>query len=217
MTDGVFITGTDTGVGKTVVAAAILSALVKGGADAIPMKVIQTGCTTSSGKLVAPDLEFVLSRAGLNPSHKDRELMCPYRFKPACSPHLAAAMAGRTISLTRIAKCFRTLALKHEMVIVEGAGGILAPIAGGRTMLDLMKTFHLPVILVARPGLGTINHTLLSINELRHARIQLAGVIFNQTEPGKPGFIEKDNLKMVAKLGRVKILGCVPFDRKLRQ
>ena len=215
MKEGIFITGTDTGVGKTVVSAILLASLRKAGIDAVPMKPVQTGCKTTKGRSTAPDLEFMLKFSGIKPSNADKNLMCPYRFKPACSPSLAATMTGKSISLARIKKRFQKLSSQHEAVIVEGAGGLLVPVSGKKTMLDLMKMLKLPVILVARPGLGTINHTLLSIREIKRAGLKLEGIIFNQTQPGKPGFIEKDNLTTIARLGKVKILGCIPFNRKL--
>jgi len=216
MNKGIFITGTDTGVGKTVVSAILLSSLRNTGIDAVPMKPVQTGCIKSRGSLVAPDLEFVLRFTGLTPSKTIKNLMNPFRFKPACSPHLAAVMAGKAISFKEILRSFTILSKKHDAIIVEGAGGILTPITGSRTMLDLMKTLTLPVILVARPGLGTINHTLLSIRELRRAGLEVKGVIFNQTEPGRPGFIEKDNFRTITALGKVRILGFIPFNRNLK-
>ncbi|OGV66445.1 MAG: dethiobiotin synthase [Lentisphaerae bacterium RIFOXYA12_FULL_48_11] len=211
MNKGLFITGTDTGVGKTVVSSILLASLRQSGIDAVPMKPVQTGCTSRKGKLVAPDLEFMLDFAGIKPDKISLNLMCPYKFKPECSPHLAATMAGKPISLSRIMAAFKKLTRKHQVVIAEGAGGVLAPVSDRKTMLNLMKLLNLPIILVARPGLGTINHTLLSIREIRRARLELKGVIFNQTKPGNPGYIEKDNMKIIARLGKVKILGFIPF------
>lgn len=216
MQQGIFITGTDTGVGKTVVSAVLLASLRQAGIDAVPMKPVQTGCTSRKGRLAAPDLEFMLDFAGVKPGKTSLDLMCPYRFKPACSPHLAAAMAGKSISLNRILASFRKLAKKHQTIIVEGAGGVLVPVSGRKTMLDLMKLLELPVILVARPGLGTINHTLLSIREIRRAGLELKGVIFNQTKPGRTGYMEKDNFRIIAVLGKTKILGFIPFNRNIR-
>ena len=211
MKKGIFIAGTDTGVGKTFVSAILLSSLRKAGLDAVPMKPVQTGCVSRKGRLAAPDLEFILRFAGIKATNAEKELMCPFRFKPACSPHLAAAMAGKTISFDRILRSFRKLAGKHQAVIVEGAGGVLVPIGRNKTMLDLMKMLELPIILVARPGLGTINHTLLSVGEIRRAGLNLHGVIFNQARRGRHGIIEKDNIATIARLGRVRILGCIPF------
>ncbi|TAN37187.1 MAG: dethiobiotin synthase [Verrucomicrobia bacterium] len=207
---GVFITGTDTGVGKTAVTAALLAVLRQRGVDAVPMKPVQTGCTKRAGKLVAPDLEFCLRNAGLAPA----EELCVYRFAPASSPHLAALLARRPIQLHKIASAFRRLAMRHDFVLVEGAGGTLVPLGGGRTMCDLMCALALPVVVVARPGLGTINHTLLTLAALRAARLKIAGVFFVHTQPGPLTALERDNATTIAQLGRVAILGRLPFIAK---
>ncbi len=208
---GIFVTGTDTGVGKTVVAAALLTLCRAGGIDAVPMKPVQTGCIRRGGRRVAPDLEFCLRLAGLAASAAEQRLMAPYRFARACSPHLAAALAGRRIDLGRMVRSFRRLRARHGCVIVEGAGGILAPLNARECMLDLIKALALPVALVARPGLGTINHTLLSLGALRRAGLPVAGVIFNAAQNEGWGLIERDNLAVIERLGRVRILGRMPF------
>jgi dethiobiotin synthetase len=209
---GLFVTGTDTGVGKTVVTAALLAMLRYEGLDAVPMKPVQTGCRRGAGgRLEPPDLDAALRRAGLpRGSEAERRYMCPYRFASPCSPHLAAQREGATISLARIARCFRALHRRHGFVVVEGAGGVLAPIGARRTMADVMERLRLPVVLVARPGLGTINHTLLSLRELRRRGILVLGVIFNCSRPSRRGYIERDNEETICRLGHVRILGRVP-------
>lgn len=213
----VFIAGTDTGVGKTLATAAILSILRASGIDAVPMKAVQTGCTMREGSFVAPDLEFCLSAVGLRPDKTEKNMMAPYKFGPACSPHLAARLARRVITPAMIVKRCSDLKSRHDFVIIEGAGGLLAPIGAGRTMLDIITELSAPVILVARPGLGTINHSLLSLQRLRQSQITILGIIFNQTQPGRPGYIESDNLVTVAKYGAVSILGSLPFVPDLKK
>lgn len=208
-TSGVFVTGTDTGVGKTVVAASVLAALIADGVDAVPMKPVQTGCRTVRGRLVAPDLAFCLRNAGLRPDPQELADMAPYCFRPACSPHLAAREAGVGISLPVIERAYRRLSRAHEAVVVEGAGGVLVPLNGRQTMLDLMIRLGLPVLLVARPGLGTLNHTLLSIWALRSAGLEVMGVVLNQSTSGGWGRIEKDNWRTIERLGGVKVLACI--------
>ncbi len=209
--NSVFITGTDTGIGKTVVAASLLLAARSLGIDAVPMKPVQTGCIRRGRQLLAPDLEFCLSAANLNPGPQERHSMCPYRYLTASSPHLAAALAGVPIQKETIRAHFRKLRAKYESMIVEGAGGVLVPIDGKSTMLDLMKTLNLPVLLVARAGLGAINHTLLSIAELRRAKLKIAGVVIVQSTRGKTGVIEKDNVRTIEKFGRVPVLVRLPW------
>ena len=135
--------------------------------------------------------------------------MAPYAFRPACSPHLAAARAGVRIDLACITRAARALAAAHDFVVVEGAGGVLVPLDGRLTMVDLMRRLGLPVLLVARTGLGTINHTLLSLLALRENGLAVAGVVFNQSSPGRRGIIERDNVQTVARLGRVAVAACL--------
>jgi len=214
--NGVFITGTDTGVGKTIVSAALLCALKSAGVDAVYMKPVQTGCQRRGKKLIAPDLELVYSLAGIRPSEKERELMAPYRYRRACSPHLAAALEGQKIVISRVIKSFAALKRCHEFIIVEGAGGILTPLSQKSSMLDLMKALALPVIVVARPRLGTINHTLLTLRELRRAKLKITGVVINYALKASKTFIEKDNRAMIEKLGRAPVIAELPYLAQVR-
>ncbi|MBU0716594.1 MAG: dethiobiotin synthase [Verrucomicrobia bacterium] len=208
---GIFVTGTDTGVGKTVVSAALLSVLCSHGVDAVPMKPVQTGATRRCNRWRSPDLDFCLAMAGLKPFPLEYARMAPCCFAKACSPHLAAAVAGRRIGFRRINACLSSLQARHATVIVEGAGGVCVPIRGRQTMLDLMGALDLPVVLVARLGLGTINHTLLSLHDLRRAQVRVLGVVFNATAPGRSDYIERDNIKTITRLGTVRVLGRLPF------
>lgn len=207
MAKGVFVTGTDTGVGKTVVAAGLLRALRDAGMDAVPMKPVQTGVASENGRLVSSDLEFCLEVGGLSATPDDRELMCPYRFEAPCSPHLAAQIAGTPIDLKTLVDSFEKLQAKHDAVVVEGAGGVLVPINESETMLDLMRALSLPVLLVGRAGLGTINHALLSLGELRRAGLNVAGVILNSIEPVGEEFIVRSNVETIERFGEVRVLG----------
>ena len=208
---GIFITGTDTDAGKTVVSASLLCILRGGGIDAVPMKPVQTGCIETRQDRFAPDLDFCIAAAELNPSREEYSLMCPFRLKDPCSPHLAAARENIEISFETIVHCFNTLAARHDFVIVEGAGGVMVPVCSEMTMLDLMRELSLPVILSARPGLGTINHALLSLHRLRQTGLTVKGIIFNNTASAEWGYIEDDNLKIIEKLGGTPVLGTIPF------
>jgi len=192
---GYFITGTDTGVGKTVLCASLLSALRAAGINAAPMKPVQTGCADDRGSLSAPDLEFCLKMAEMDVEASARERMSPYRYLPACSPHLAAERAGQTISIDRIARCFEEVSRQYTCVLVEGAGGVMVPISRDRTMLDLMTRLGLPVLVAARPGLGTLNHTLLTLEALGHRGLELGGIVLVYTDPEEPAYIAIDNAK----------------------
>lgn len=205
------MTGTDTGVGKTRVAAALLAAWREAGVDAVPMKPVQTGCWRKGKTLVAPDLAACLAEVGLKPGDDERQDMAPYCFQPACSPHLAAAEAGETISISTIQAAFRRVCRRHEAVVVEGAGGIAVPLTLRRTMLDLMQALRLPVVLTARPGLGTLNATLLSLGALREAAVPVLGVVINQSEPGRWGRIEEDNRRTIERMGKTPVLACIRY------
>jgi len=208
---GVFITGTDTDAGKTVAAAILLMEMRMAGIDAVPMKPVQTGGIVRGGKLHSSDLEFCLRAAGLRPDTGEIEDMAPYIFEPACSPHLAAAKAGREISLDRIREAFDRLLRKHDSIVVEGAGGLLAPINGDTTMLDLAAMLGLPVILAARPGLGAINHSLLSIREIERTGLALGGIIFCETTAAGWGEIEQNNAETIARMGKAPLIGRIPY------
>ncbi|MEI8140113.1 MAG: dethiobiotin synthase [bacterium] len=210
---GIFITGTDTGVGKTFVAAGILAGFRAAGRNVAPMKPVQTGCHLRKGTLMAPDLMTSLKAGGMRISAAEQADMAPYCFKPACSPHLAAQLAGTRISLSCIENAFRRLSHKYDGVIIEGAGGVLVPLNQKETMLDLMVRLQLPVLLVARPGLGTINHVLLSLRVLREARLHVLGVVLNQSAPGRWGQIEDDNLRAIERMGSVKVLASIRYER----
>jgi len=191
MPERFFITGTDTGVGKTVVSALLCAAL-----DAIYWKPIQTG--TREGT----DRETVMKLAQLAPAQTIAET---YRFAPPVSPHLAARRAGVRIDLEKI--CSPRIAAR-ENLIVEGAGGALVPINRTQLMTDLMRHLKLPVLLVSRTALGTINHTLLSLAALRAARLKIGGVIM----VGKPN---KENRRAIEHYGDVEVVGAVPLLKKL--
>lgn len=188
-----FITGTDTNVGKTTVAALFCAAL-----DAFYWKPIQTGTREGS------DRATVIRVAGIP---RDRTLPETYRFSPPVSPHLAAQRAGVRIELRKIK--FPTIAA-HENLIVEGAGGALVPINRTELMTDLMRHLALPVFLVSRTSLGTINHTLLSIAALRAAHLDLRGVILS----GKPN---RDNRRAIEHYGEIEVMGAVPFLPKINR
>jgi dethiobiotin synthetase len=191
MPERFFITGTDTGVGKTVVSALLCAAL-----DAYYWKPIQTGTREGTdSRTVARIAER--PRARIHPE--------AYRFAPPVSPHLAAQKAGVRIDFDNLR--LPAIGVK-ESLIVEGAGGALVPINDTQLMTDLMKHFGLPVLLVARTTLGTINHTLLSLAALRTARLTVRGVIM----AGTP---DTDNRKAIEHYGRTKVVGVVPLLTKL--
>jgi len=191
MPERFFITGTDTGIGKTVVSALLCAAL-----DAYYWKPIQTGTREGTDSRT-------VARIAERP--RTKILRECYRFAPPVSPHLAAQKAGVRIDFDKIR--LPAIGVK-ENLIVEGAGGVLVPINDAQLMTDLMKHFGFPVLLVARTTLGTINHTLLSLAALRTARLSVRGVIM----AGKPA---PDNRKAIERYGRTPVVGVVPPLAKL--
>jgi dethiobiotin synthetase len=211
MQKGIFITGTDTGVGKTYVAGGLAAALRKRGTDVGVMKPAETGCKIRSGKLVPKDALRLIRASGARDA---LGLVNPYRFRTPLAPFVAAEIEGITIEPPRIIQAYRTLSRRHGFMIVEGAGGIMAPLSGKYLYRDLVQEMNLPVVIVARPGLGTINHTLLTISALREQGIAIVGVVFNYTQDECPGLAEETNPVIINTLSGIKILGTVPYRSK---
>ncbi|MDP7638366.1 MAG: dethiobiotin synthase [Candidatus Hydrogenedentes bacterium] len=211
MNAGVFITGTDTDIGKTIVTAGLLRVLRKQGVNACSMKPIQTGALPGPGGLDAIDLTFHHKAAEMKVARKEYDVMAPCCYEPECSPHLAGRMAGEYPDMEKIVSCYRQLVERYDLALVEGAGGVYCPIDESQTMLDLMARLKLPVVLTARRGLGTINHSLLSINAIRNRGLELLGVVFNESEDIERDYIRKDNVGAVEKFGDVAILGDIDY------
>lgn len=217
MIPGIFIAGTGTDVGKTVATAGVLRWLHRndaaaGSATAMVMKPVQTGCEVdSAGRMRAPDIDFVLRAAGVAADvYADEQTLAhiaPYRFVPACSPHLAARMAGQRIEVEEILASARWLAGRYRRLVVEGAGGLAVPLNESQTMLDLACAMGMPVLLVGHSGLGTINHVLLSLEAIRRSGCAVLGVILNDTRPVAEAerYIHEDNANAVASFGKVRV------------
>jgi dethiobiotin synthase len=188
-----FVTGTDTGVGKTVLSALLCAAL-----DASYWKPIQTGTDVDS------DSRTVGLLAGLTP---DKIVPEAYQFAPAISPHLAARQAGMRIELARIKL---PAGLGDAPIIVEGAGGVLVPVNERDLMVDMMRHLRLPALLAARSSLGTINHTMLSLAALRNARVAVAGVVMI----GAPN---AENRAAIEEYGKARIVGEIPWMAELNR
>lgn len=206
MNQGLFITGTDTGVGKTYVACRLAAALRSAGADVGVMKPAESGCAFRRGTLIPTDAAALLRASGAG---DPLELVNPYRFREALAPGVAVERTGRSLSIARIISTFRRLAEQHDLMIVEGAGGILVPLSGRQTYLDLAEQLALPTLIVARPGLGTINHTLLTIMALRSRDLPVAGIVINDRAGGRQGIAERTSPAMIERLSGVPVLGRV--------
>ena len=174
MKAGFFVTGTDTGVGKTVVACALVRTMRARKLDVGVMKPIETGV----GEAGPLDARALIEAAGTG-NEDPLELVCPLRFALPAAPNVAAAHECREVDLGQIRAAFDELSSRHDWMLVEGAGGILVPTTDDATMADLVKQLDLPVILVARPSLGTINHTRLSVEEIARRGLDLSGVVIS--------------------------------------
>lgn len=171
---GVFITGTDTGVGKTVVTAAIAAALKTHSVNVGIMKPIATGLADPRHHPSDPD--WLMSVAGVQ---DPPDLVTPYRFKLPASPLVAAAHEHVSIDLARVTQAFHAVAAQHDCVLVEGIGGILVPVTAELFVVDLITRLGVPALIVARAGLGSINHTLLTLECLRSRGVPVLGLVFN--------------------------------------
>lgn len=206
---GIFITGTDTGVGKTFVASLIVKALKESGIDVGVMKPVETGCAQKNGVLKPQDALLLKKAAQVD---DDIDIINPYRFKEPSAPSVAARKNGRQIKLSKIENCYKKLASRHDFMLVEGAGGLLVPLNNKETILDLIKLLKLPVIIVAASKLGAINHTLLTIKCAKQAGIKMLGIIFNNPIQQKKSFLM--NMEEVKRFTDVEIIGEIPFAKR---
>jgi len=182
---GIFVAGTGTDVGKTVVTAGVLRFLRRHGEAAMAMKPVQTGCESGpQGRMRAPDIDFVLHAAGLTADEETLTHLAPYCFAPACSPHLAARLAGQRIEMETIAASAQWLAERYPRLVVEGAGGVLVPLNETQIILSIAWELGLPVLLVGHSGLGAINHVLLSLEAIRRRGCEVLGVVLNKCRYG---------------------------------
>lgn len=180
MSDGWFITGTDTGVGKTRIACMLLTAMAQQGMRAVGMKPVASGCHPTQYGLRSEDAELLLAASSVSADYGD---INPYAFTPPCAPAIAAREANVEIRLDIILAHFRRLQREAQRVIVEGIGGWRVPLGNHLSMVDVASEIALPVILVVGMRLGCINHALLTASAIRHAGMHLSGWVANQIDP----------------------------------
>lgn len=202
MTKGFFVTGTDTGVGKTTVSCALLHAFAVQGNKVVGMKPIAAG--RENGKW--PDVEQLLAASNVNVS---RQQINPYAFDPPISPHIAAQQAGTKIDLTVIHRAYLELSKQAEIVIVEGVGGFLVPVNSWQNGADLAKILNLPVVLVVGMRLGCLNHALLTAQAIRVAGLTLAGWVANCIDPHM--LVLDENIVTLEQRLDCPLLGVLPF------
>jgi dethiobiotin synthetase len=198
---GVFVTGTDTEVGKTVVACAIAATLASQGQRVATFKPAVTGLTELHD--VLPDHEL-LRRSARSP--QTAEAVSPYRFGPAVSPHLAAELAGIEIAPGHLVAGAEAAAAHADVLVIEGVGGLLVPLCGSYLVRDLAAELAVPLVVVARPGLGTINHTLMTIECARAAGLDVRVVVLTPWRRF-PRALERSNRHAIEQLGAVETFG----------
>jgi dethiobiotin synthetase len=205
MAKSIFITGTDTGVGKSIASAVIALLLRRQGHAVGVMKPVTSGCLERDGALVSQDAELLCFAAGtaLTPD------CTPYLLKAPLAPSVAASLDGVRIDFQVIRDAYQRIAAQSDFVIVEGAGGLMVPLAGGLLMSDLAAHLGLPMAVVARPGLGTINHTLLTTFCARNLGLEVKGVVINRY-PEFPDQAEEYAPHLIASLCGSQLLGVFP-------
>lgn len=207
MHKGLFVTGTDTGAGKTVVTAVLATALHARGFRVGVMKPVESGCPQGDDGLRPLDALLLRAASGCD---APLALVNPYALAHPLAPALAAELEGVHIYIGYIRECYERLASDHDIVLVEGAGGLLAPLTGQRTMRDLAVDLDLPVLLVAGNCLGVINHTALTVEAIRQQGLPLVGVILNHTHPQVDEAV-RTNAESIRRWGGAPLLGELPY------
>jgi len=195
---GCFVTGTDTGAGKTVLAAAIAAALTASGVGVAAFKPVVTGTAEPAGAW-PHDHELLAAATGARPQD-----VCATTFGPAVSPHLAAELAGTELSLTALEAAARAAAAGADLLVAEGVGGLLVPLTPEHDVRDLAVALGLPLVIAARPGLGTINHSLLTVAAARAAGLDVLAVVLTPW-PARPSAMEESNRATIAARGEVAV------------
>jgi dethiobiotin synthetase len=195
---GIFVTGTGTEVGKTVVAAVLARSAAAAGRRVAVFKPAVTGLDEPDGPV---DHELLRLAAG---STQTDDQIAPYRFGPPVSPHLAAALAGVEVEPERLRAAAASAAADADLIVCEGVGGLLVPLALDYSVRDLAVDLGYPLVVAASPGLGTINHTLLTLEAARAAGLEVAVVVLTPW-PDAPSALERDNRETIARLGRVDV------------
>lgn len=208
MSKGFFITGTDTGVGKTTVTATLAFALRQRGLKVGVMKPVETGCPEQEGRLLPQDALLLRTVSGCT---APMDVITPYAFPEPIAPAIAAELAGVSIDFTHIRRCYHTLLATHDVVLVEGAGGLLVPITSTLTMQDIAVELALPMFVVARNVLGTINHTALTVS-VAQERCEVSGIILNNTQPPPPDDIAmQTNEQAIRRWGKAQFYCQLPY------
>jgi len=208
---GLLVTGTDTGVGKTVIAGAIAHWF--GHSEHLRVAVckpVGTGCVHRREGLVSEDAELLAHWAD---ARHPLDLICPQRFVEPLAPAVAAERAKQAIDWEAIGRAMRLMSRDSDVMIVEGIGGVMVPMDEKHTFLDVAEWLGLAAVVVARPGLGTISHTLLTLAALRSRKVPIAGVVINRYPTDTPGLAEETSPRAIERWGKVPILCIVPEEK----
>jgi len=205
MQQNLFITGTDTAVGKTHVTAALLTELRRRGVAAAAFKPIACG---TGGR---HDAEIY---AAIMDHEQPLNIINPIYLRHPLAPSVAAKLEGKRIDLRKILRTYHQLSTNYSIVLIEGAGGLLVPIRENYFVADLVKALKLPLLIVARLGLGTINHTLLTVRQAKAHGLKITGLVLNDTVGDRLGLAEKTNICVLPKLCKVPLFGVVPHGKK---
>lgn len=206
MEKGIFVTGIDTGVGKTVIAGAIAAAIKAHGLDVGVMKPFATGAKEIEGRLVSEDVVYLKKIIG---STDDDDLVNPIRLKPALAPNMAASRAGITIDIGKVWKAYKEITDKHDFVVVEGIGGLMVPIDDNLLVADMALKMGLALVIVSKHYPGAINHTLLTLEYARSRNLRIKGIIFNMLKNGE------DFVGEIGRFSSVRVLGAIPFKENV--
>lgn len=207
MGGGIFITGTDTGVGKTFVASGLAALLRDLGYRVGVMKPAETGCSERDGRLVAEDAERLQNASGcIEPI----EIICPYRLPEPLAPSIAAERAGVKIDIDHLLAVYREISSKHDITLVEGAGGLMVPLLPSYTYADFARVLKLPILVVAANKLGAINHLLLTLEHASCNGLSVVGYVLNRTT-NEISLAADTNREVLLNLTAVPCLGELPF------
>ncbi|MBT3880790.1 MAG: dethiobiotin synthase [Candidatus Scalindua sp.] len=206
MEKGVFVTGSDTEVGKTVIAGAIAAAMRAHGLDVGVMKPVASGAKEINGKLVSEDAVYLKK---IIDSSDDDDLVNPICLKLPIAPTIAASIAGVPIDVDKIWKAYEELTNRHDFVVVEGVGGLMVPINDTLFVADLVCKMDLPLVIVCKDYLGTINHTLLTLEYAKSRNIRIKGIVINMLKNGD------DFVREIEKYSSAPILGTIPFKENV--
>jgi len=201
-----FVTATDTEVGKTVIAGAIADWFRRRGARVAVLKPVATGCVHRREGLVSEDAEFL---AHCGDVRFPLDVICPNRYAEPLSPNVAAERAGVPMDWDAVQRSIDLMSTA-DVLIVEGVGGVMAPVDVKHTVLDLAQWLDAPTVIVTRPGLGTINHTSLTASALRSVDVRVAGVVVNRYPADRASVAEETNLRQIEKWARSPVLAVVP-------